>query len=186
MTPIYAPDEPSTTGPFTGSCPPKTKRRRVMSAEQPNKCFVSEFGIDLGKSCSAEPPEELLKLSSFKDKGIGGIDGVDGSGIDNEADLILSRAGIFDWRQQPLKHMHVCKRHYQMLGRRFRETTQRVVVKQKKVFACGAPYITAVADKHPSGTKVPAAHLYVTKEHSQVMMEKQQLLVAVGDGKLLC
>lgn len=185
ITPSYAPDEPSTSGNFLGSCPPKTKRRRISSDDQTKRCFVAEFGIDLKKPCSGDSPEALLKLADFTGRSIVSIDGVDGSGVVNEADLILSRAGIFDWRQQPLEQMYVCKDHYQILGRKFRKMKQSIKINQNQFLACTAPHMDAMGNKHKAGTKIRAVQLYISKEHAQVMMEKHQVLVPTGDGKLL-
>lgn len=155
-----------------GFCPPATKRRRIAL----DKCLVAEYGVDLGKPCSNDKLQE--RLSEMVDSSVNGI-GV--SGVDNEADLILSRAGIFDWRQQPLSELSLCKNHYVMLGRRFSRRRPFMKRGAKLLLKCVAPDIPAAGIQHAAAGRLANNH-FVAKEQAQVLLEKNGILVHVGDG----
>ena len=155
-------------------CPPVTKRRRTASG----KCFVSEYGIDIGKPCSSE--SVVQRLSDTTANSVVDITGV--TGVENEADLILSRAGIFDWRQQPLSQLSVCNSHYAILGRRFSRDRPALKRGSKRILKCAAPDIPDAGLQHAGGTTVAKGGYYITKEQAQVLMEKHGILARVGDG----
>ena len=158
-----------------GFCPPATKRRRIAL----DKCLVAEYGVDIGKPCSNDKlPGRLSDMvaNNVNDIGV--------SGVDNEADLILSRAGIFDWRQQPLSQLSLCTNHYNMLSRRFSRHRPTLKRGPKRFLKCAATDVPAAGIQHPDG-KVANNH-FVTKEQAQVLLEKNGILVHVGDGKNSC
>ncbi len=134
---------------------------------------------------SVTSEEDLLSLETLRGTTI--ADGEKtASGIDNEADLILSRgAGIFDWWRRDLTKKIFCPHHHAVLsrlGRHWNFYAKQKILGKRKDLACTIPVLPGVEESHEESV-FAKKNLHLAKSASEAILEQKEVLVPVGAGE---
>ncbi len=152
-------------------------------SEQGNECFLSYMGQTKSKTHEGN----LKQLSTLAEQQpFSGELGV--SGVQNMADLILSRTGIYDWELRDLSTTFVCEKHERELGlygRSLEKSFPQVKLKRgQRQPQCNIPNIDGMTYHSHAVAAAYGRHnpSVVSKEESMALLKKKHTFVPVGTG----
>lgn len=104
-------------------------------------------------------------------------------GTTNLADLILTRAGIFDVTLEKLATLHICPKHRNELGLGWTSDTKnrpRAKVRRENKLKCNMPKDLSGFTDHAIVLAKPST--YLLKEEAKAVIMQKNTLVPVGTG----